>query len=192
MLTYRMPRMLHWLANGGWLWIHTYNQRMNYSATGWEWAAMPLLLLRGNTSWFFLLNVISYLLLPGLVFAVLRQFSVGGRVAWTWMWLFPCGLNFVMQAGSGANDTISVVYLLSALYFAGRARTRRSIEDVRWSVISAVAAERMQSLESAADAAVRDCPTAGAAGDAAAAGGGDVVASGCAIQFVCSVDGFEF
>jgi hypothetical protein len=137
MLTYRLPRMLHWLAAGGWQWIHTYNQRMNYSATGWEWAAMPLMLLKGGTSWFFLLNVISYLLLPGLLFAVLRQFGVGGRVAWIWMWLFPCGLNFVMQAGSGANDTISVIYLLAALYFAGRARTRHSIEDCAWAAISA-------------------------------------------------------
>jgi hypothetical protein len=137
MLTYRLPRMLHWLAAGGWQWIHTYNQRMNYSATGWEWAATPLLLLRGNTSWFFLLNIISYLLLPGLLFAVLRQFGVSGRVAWVWMWLFPAGLNFVMQAGSGANDTISVVYLLAAIYFAGRARTHRSLEDCVWSAISA-------------------------------------------------------
>src|SRR5206468_2092857 len=31
-LTYRVPRVLHWLAAGHWLWIPTPNMRMNYSA----------------------------------------------------------------------------------------------------------------------------------------------------------------
>src|SRR5208282_508031 len=44
-LTYRLPRMLNWLAAGKWFWISTVNQRMNYSTTGWEWVAMPLLRL---------------------------------------------------------------------------------------------------------------------------------------------------
>src|SRR5690242_13677029 len=34
-LTYRLPRMLNWLAAGKWLWIPTLNERMNYSAPAW-------------------------------------------------------------------------------------------------------------------------------------------------------------
>ena len=33
-LTYRLPRMLNWLAAGQWFWIPTINERMNYSTTG--------------------------------------------------------------------------------------------------------------------------------------------------------------
>ena len=35
-LTYRLPRMLNWLAAGQWFWIPTINDRLNYSTTAWE------------------------------------------------------------------------------------------------------------------------------------------------------------
>ncbi len=137
MLTYRIPRILNWLADGHWHWIPGYIDRMNYSGTGWEWMVLPLLLLARGTSLFFLINIISYLLLPGLFFAMLRGFGVGRRMAWTWMWLLPAGLNFVMQAGGGANDTVSAVYFLAALAFAFRARRTGNVNDVYWSLIAA-------------------------------------------------------
>ena len=136
MLTYRIPRILNWLAEGRWHWIDGYIDRMNYSGTSWEWMALPLLLLTGSTAFLFLINLISYIFLPGLVFEFLRGLGVGRRMAWSWMWLVPSGLNFVLQAGSGANDTVSVVYMLSALVFAFRARRSGKPEDVFWSFIA--------------------------------------------------------
>ena len=44
-LTYRLPRMLNWLAVGHWFWIPAFNERMNYSGVGWEWTAMPVFAL---------------------------------------------------------------------------------------------------------------------------------------------------
>jgi hypothetical protein len=137
MLTYRVPRLLNWLADGRWHWITGYIDRMNYSGTGFEWSALPLLLLARGTSLFFLINIVSYLFLPGLFFGFLRSFGVGRRTAWNWMWLFPAGLNFVMQAGSGGNDTVAVVYFLAAIVFAFRARTTGRAGDVFWSILAA-------------------------------------------------------
>src|SRR6266567_9320404 len=36
-LTYRIPRVLHWLAEGGWHWIHSSFHRLNVRSAGWEW-----------------------------------------------------------------------------------------------------------------------------------------------------------
>jgi hypothetical protein len=136
MLTYRLPRVLYWLADGRWNWIRGSIDRMNYSGTGFEWSSLPLLLLARGTRPFFLLNIVTYLLLPGMTFAVMRQLGVGRRTAWWWMWLVPSGLNFVMQAGGGGNDTIGVVYLLASLYFAWGARKHRRTADAWWSLIA--------------------------------------------------------
>ena len=43
-LSYRTPRVLHWLAEGHWYWIHTPDYRMNNRACGIEWLSAPLLL----------------------------------------------------------------------------------------------------------------------------------------------------
>jgi peptidoglycan/LPS O-acetylase OafA/YrhL len=43
-MTYRTPRVLHWLAEGHWYWIHTPNYRMNNRCCGFEWLTAPLLL----------------------------------------------------------------------------------------------------------------------------------------------------
>ena len=44
-LSYRTPRVLHWLAEGRWHWIHTPLFRMNDRACGIEWLSAPLMLL---------------------------------------------------------------------------------------------------------------------------------------------------
>ena len=43
-LSYRTPRVLHWLSEGHWHWIHTPSYRMNDRACGFEWLSAPLLL----------------------------------------------------------------------------------------------------------------------------------------------------
>ena len=42
-LAYRTPRVLHWLAEGQWHWIHTDFERLNTRATGYEWISAPIL-----------------------------------------------------------------------------------------------------------------------------------------------------
>ncbi|MCX6967634.1 MAG: hypothetical protein NTZ46_07610 [Verrucomicrobia bacterium] len=116
-LTYRVPRVLHWLAEGRWHWIATCEQRMNISAVGMEWLMAPLVSLTGSDRFFFLINWISYALLPGLVYATFARLGVNRRQAWVWMWLFPCAYGLVLQAGSIGNDAFAVTYFLASICF---------------------------------------------------------------------------
>jgi hypothetical protein len=113
-LTYRLPRVLHWLAQEQWHWIHTANYRMNDRSCGFEWLTAPVVLATGSDRALFLINFISFLLLPGLVFSVFTRLGVRRRVAWHWMWLLPTGYNFLLQAGSIGNDSFAAVDALAA------------------------------------------------------------------------------
>jgi hypothetical protein len=136
-LTYRIPRVLQWLTEGKWFWIHTSNFRMNDRACGIEWLSAPLLLFFRSDRLLFLLNFVPFLLLPGLIFSVCRRLGVCGRVAWQWMWLLPTGYNFLLEAGSAGNDTFPTVYALAAVDFALRAWESRRASDFWLSIFSA-------------------------------------------------------
>ena len=135
--TYRTPRVLHWLMEGHWHWIYTPDYRMNNRACGFEWLTAPLLLFTKSDRLLFLLNFVSFLLLPGLIFSVFTRLGVRTRVAWWWMWLLPTGYNFLLQAGSTANDTFPTVYALAAIDFALRAWESRRASDLWFSVLAA-------------------------------------------------------
>ena len=137
-LTYRIPRVLQWLARGHWFWIHTSDYRMNNRACGIEWLSAPLLLFTRSDRSLFLLNFIPFLLLPGLVFSLFTRLGVRPRVAWQWMWLLPTGYAFLLQAGSAGNDTFPTVYLLAAMDFACQAWVSRRSAD-RWHSLLAAA-----------------------------------------------------
>jgi len=136
-ITYHIPRVLQWLAHGGWLWIHTPVFRMNNRACGIEWLIAPLLLFTKSDRALFLLNFIPFLLLPGLIFSVFTRLGVRARVAWQWMWLLPTGYDFLLQAGSIANDTFPAVYALAAIYFAANAWSSRRAVDLWNSILAA-------------------------------------------------------
>ena len=136
-LAYRIPRVLHWLAEGQWHWIHTDFQRVNTRACGIEWLSAPLIAFTKTERWLFLINAVSFLFLPGLVFSVFTRVGVRPRVAWHWMWLLPTGYCYLLQAGSISNDMFSTVYALAAVDFALRARESRRVSDVCLSVLSA-------------------------------------------------------
>ena len=135
--TYRIPRVLHWLEEGRWHWIHTNDYRLNNRACGIEWLTAPLLLFTKSDRLLFLLNFVPYLLLPGLLFSVLRRVGVRPRVAWHWMWLLPTGYTFLLQAGSAGNDTFPAVYALAALDFGLRAWVSRRPGDLFYSFAAA-------------------------------------------------------
>jgi hypothetical protein len=136
-LSYRTPRVLHWLAEGHWHWIHTADYRMNNRACGIEWLSAPLLLFTRTDRLIVLLNFFPFLLLPGLIFSVCRRLGVKGRVAWNWMWLLPSGYNFLLQAGSAGNDTFPTVYALAAMDFGCRAWSSRRLGDLWMSGLAA-------------------------------------------------------
>jgi hypothetical protein len=136
-ISYRLPRALQWLAHDQWVWIHTPVFRMNDRACGIEWLSAPFLLFTKSTRGLFLINFIPYLLLPGLIFSVFTRLGIRARVAWQWMWLFPSAYNFILQAGSAANDTFPTIYALAALDFGCRAWKSHRVSDVWHSIIAA-------------------------------------------------------
>jgi hypothetical protein len=129
-LAYRTPRVLHWLTANGWHWIHTDFNRLNTRACAFEWVTTPLIAFARTDRFLFVINIISFLLLPGLIFSVFTRLGVGRRVAWYWMWIVPTGYCFLLQAGSIGNDLFGAVFALAALDFALRARTSRARRDV--------------------------------------------------------------
>jgi len=137
-MTYHIPRVLHWLAARRWHWIHTSVVRMNYSGCDFEWLSAPFLLFMKSDRALFLLNFTPFLLLPGLIFSVFTRLGVRARVAWQWMWLFPTGYIFLLQAGSVGNDAFSAVYALAAMDFGCRAWESRRPRDL-WLSFLAVA-----------------------------------------------------
>jgi hypothetical protein len=129
-LAYRTPRVLHWLAEGQWHWIHTDFQRLNTRTAGFEWLTAPQILFLHTDRCFFLINIISFLLLPGRIFAVFTRLGVRPRAAWHWMWIFPGGYGYILQAGSVGNDLFGALFSLAAMEFALRARADKKISSV--------------------------------------------------------------
>ena len=128
-LAYRTPRVLSWLAEKHWFWIPDARGWHNTRATGFEWLTAPILLLARSDRFLFLLNFVSFLLLPGLVYGLLHRLGVSEAPAWHWMWIFPSGLCFVLQAGSVANDVYGVILVLASIVFALRAKENQSVRD---------------------------------------------------------------
>jgi hypothetical protein len=137
-LAYRTPRVLHWLDAGHWQWIHTEFQRLNTRTSGFEWLTAPLFALTKTDRLVFLINIACFLLLPGRFFAVLTRLGVRPRAAWYWMWIFPGGYGYVLQAGSVVNDMFGTLMTLTAFEFALRAR-RDPKTSYLWASILAAA-----------------------------------------------------
>jgi hypothetical protein len=136
-LTYRTPRVLQWLSQEQWFWIHTPNYRMNNRACGFEWLSAPWFLFTRSDRLLFLLNYVPFVLVPGLVYSVFTRLGVKPRVAEPWMWLLPAGYTFLLQAGSIGNDTFPTVYALAAIDFALRGWTSKRPSDFGFSLLSA-------------------------------------------------------
>lgn len=137
-LAYRLPRVLHWLAEGKWHWIHTDFQRLNTRGAGIEWVSAPLMLFTGSDRLLFLINAVSFLLLPGLTFRLLGRLGVPRRVAWHWMWVLPLGYCFLLQAGSIGNDLFCATLSMVALDHGFRAAREKKAVPA-WVAILAAA-----------------------------------------------------
>jgi hypothetical protein len=139
-LTYRTPRVLHWLAAEQWHWVQSDFPRLNVRAAAYEWVTTPLIAFTRTDRFNFLINAVSFLLLPGLVFRILHRLGVHRRVAWRWMWLFPTGYTYLLQAGSIGNDLFGATFAFAAIHFALRAPVSGRVEDVWLSLLAAALA----------------------------------------------------
>ncbi len=129
-LTYRFPRLLHWWWEQRWHWIDTVNERMNLSGTTFEWLMAPFFILFRTDRLFFLINFVSYLFLPRLVYSVFTALGISRRISWWWMWVLPCGYCYILQAASAGNDSISAVWFLASLHYlfqAGKPAPMRNL-----------------------------------------------------------------
>jgi hypothetical protein len=135
-LSYRLPRILYWLDAGHWCWIDTPNTRQNYSAPGFEWLMAPLLVFFKTDRLFFLINWISFLLLPCLIFRTFRLAGITAKSCWWWMWLLPLGYGYVLQSGSIGNDAFATVYALTSVCFVLSADKRERFSDFGWAILS--------------------------------------------------------
>jgi hypothetical protein len=135
--SYRIPRVWHWLGNEQWHWIRTADMRMNVVDCGFEWLSAPLMLFTRTDRLIFLINVASYLMLPGLIFSVFARLQVRPRVAWWWTWFLSAGWCFATQAGSDATDGFAAIYILAAVDMALRAREKKSVADLWLSMLAA-------------------------------------------------------
>jgi hypothetical protein len=136
-LSARIARVCHWLSEQRWHWIHTGFNALNTRVCAIEWVSAPLLAFMQSYRLFFLPNVISFLLLPSLIFSVFTRLGVRPRVAWHWMWLLPTGYCYLLQAGSVANDLFGAPFALAAVDFGLRAKESRRFRDVALGVFSA-------------------------------------------------------
>jgi hypothetical protein len=128
-LAYRVPRVLHWLAADQWHWIHAVFPRVNTRSCGIEWVSAPFIALLKTDRLLFLINVVSFLLMPGLVFSVFTRLGVRPRVAWHWMWIVPTGYCYLLQVGGTGSDLFGAVFALASVDFALRTKHTRSARD---------------------------------------------------------------
>ncbi len=136
-MNYRLPRAAHWLMAGQWEWITANNNNLNTRSAGAEWMLAPLIALTRSDRLLFLLNVIHFAFLPGLIFGFLRASGICARTAWSWMWIFPSGYCFALQAGGVANDLPAVVFALAAFDFGLRWKKCREYSHLTMSLLSA-------------------------------------------------------
>jgi len=136
-MAYRSARVLHWLAEGHYHWIHTAFNRLNTRSPEFEMLTAPLFAITNSDRLLFLVNIISLLLLPGLAFGLFTRLGVRRRAAWHWMWVVPTGYCFLLQAGSIGNDLFGAVFAAAAIDFALRARQSPTPALVWLSVIAA-------------------------------------------------------
>jgi hypothetical protein len=145
-LCYRVPRLLHWLSTGQWHWIGGADNRMDFSGTGFEAMMLTPFAAFHTLRFAFLINVISYLLLPGLIFSVFTALGIKRSIAARWMWIIPCASCFAMEAGSIGNDLPPCVYVLAALFFGLKAIKTGRRRDV---VLAVLASALMTGIKAA-------------------------------------------
>lgn len=119
-LIYRMPRVAHWLMAERWEWIPTIKNNLNTRSAGFEWWTAPMFAILRTDRLVFLINLTSFLFLPGLFFSLFRQMGVSRKASQAWMWVLPTGYCFVLQAASVGNDMLAALFAVAAFDYGFR------------------------------------------------------------------------
>jgi hypothetical protein len=133
-LSYRIPRVLNWIAEGRWYWIDAQDPRLNTRGVNSEWVTVPLLLAWGWDRLIFLPNWVSFLFFPRLIFQVWRDWGVPARMARLWMWLLPASFCYSLQACNASTDILGTFFALAAFALLRR-RQRITPADVLCSIL---------------------------------------------------------
>ena len=136
-LIYRMPRVCHWLMAEQWEWISTTKNNLNTRSAGFEWWTAPMFAILRTDRLVFLINLVSFLFLPGLIFSLFRQMGVAHKVARAWMWLLPTGYCFVLQAASVGNDMLTAFFAIAAFDFGFRWKRSGAYSSFALALVSA-------------------------------------------------------
>ena len=111
---------------------------MNVVGSVYEWLAAPIILFTHTDRFLFLINWVSFLMLPGLIFIVLKHSGGRLQVAWWWSWLLASGWCYITQSASISNDGFGSVYALAAVALALKSRETGNMMDL-WLSFLAVA-----------------------------------------------------
>jgi hypothetical protein len=117
-VSYRIPRMLYWIQEGGFTMIDTPDGRLNLMSPAWEYASTPLYLAGGfRTLW--VGSAIAWVILYLAFVEICGSFGLAPKSA-RWLALVPVSsVGLVLQATSTMNDgwaaalvAVSVCYVL--------------------------------------------------------------------------------
>jgi hypothetical protein len=129
-LSYRMPRLLFWVTEGQWHWIHSPFVALNHTFPNYEWLSTPFYFATGSFRAVVLINLIGFSCLPRLTFGILVRLGCPGRLAWDWMWLLPSAHLIAMQAGGIGNDLAGMVFGMAALSLALNYAAKQNTRDL--------------------------------------------------------------
>ena len=121
---YRIPRVQRWLEEHRWCWLNSADDRMDISALAYEWMVAAQLALLKTDRLLFLINLVPYAMLPGLLFQAASSLGLTRRWALFVAAIIPFGYCYALQSAGLQNDGIGVFFGLSAVVI-GRARSAK-------------------------------------------------------------------
>ena len=134
-VSYRIPRMLIWLQEGGVVFVDNPDARLNFMTPVWGFANSPLYLISGfHLLW--LGGLISWILLYLSMVLVAVNLGAQRRLA-RWLALIPsASVGFVLQASSTMNDGWAAALIAMSLVFILHFEKQREFRDILGSGIS--------------------------------------------------------
>ncbi len=128
-LSYRIPRMLMWLQEGGIHHIENPDARLNFMTPVWEFASTPVYQATGFR-FLWLGSAISWVLLYLSLAAVASRITPLRENA-SWLAIIPAAaVSFVLQASSTMNDIWAAAFVAISLVFILAFEEKRNFSDL--------------------------------------------------------------
>lgn len=133
-LTYRIPRVLIWLEQGGVRYIQSGEERLNYLCQGWGFCSAPIIQLFGlrySFGWSFISWLVCYMVF--FRWAMRLEQSVA-RARWL-ATIASASIFGVLQACSAANDLMATTLLILALHHVFQFQWHEDKRDISWAFL---------------------------------------------------------